>query len=135
MQSWNEIRSHLGQRMTIVKDEDSWLGLAASTPDGVFYLVIKLGQALDQPCVIVAVAVCRAEDIPPAAALAYNGVSQRGALVFNGGACHLRHLFALTDITLEALDQTVDHMLAETTRLRQALGKRSHDSPFAHFAE
>jgi len=121
MLSWEEIRAYIRKHYRPISETETSLTLQCVFPDGArqSVLVTHITHRTGGPFIEVASAVGDTRSLAAADALAYNDRVSTGTLVLVGELICLRHLLAVQELRLGAVDHALSYVASEASRLRR----------------
>lgn len=122
MPTWQEVKAHLHQRLTINIDEPTWLGLAWKIEGPSAQVLqgqrIELISALGKPHLLILCDVVAVERLDPLEMLIHNTTLAYGALAVTQGTYIIRQVYPLDELTYPLLDTALEFIAHEAGRLR-----------------
>lgn len=137
MINWNDLGSHVRVQYRVLRSEPHWIGVELALDAGEVRIKIERVTAFDSPWVLVIAAICNERHIDALAALRYNALIAVGAIIAENERCYLRAALPLGELSVAALDRTIEFIGRESLKLRREFAPDPEASKeiFGHFGE
>jgi hypothetical protein len=123
MPSWDEVKEYVRGRFQILKEEDSWFGMAWRFPvgDGTFVtqrVKVHSTHAFGEAWLLAMADVVPEAQLDPREAIKHNRTLAIGALALDDGLYLMRHAAPLATLVWVDLDRMLEFVAHEAARLR-----------------